>query len=182
MNVPDETTHPWLIAEKKFVREAIDQGVAVLGVCLGAQLIADVMGARIFPNEFKEVGWLPIESVDGGEDSFAFPERMMAFHWHADTFDLPAGALRLARSEGCENQAFQLGKNVIGLQFHLETTMETTELMIENCPDDLANRRYVQSVDSMRKATAVNDNLANRLVFAILDYLTIKLGQETKVS
>ena len=60
MNVPDETTHPWLVAEKKFVREAIEQGVAVLGVCLGAQLIADVMGARIFPNEFKEVGWWPI--------------------------------------------------------------------------------------------------------------------------
>ena len=182
MNVPDETTHPWLVAEKKFVREAIDQGVAVLGVCLGAQLIADVMGARIFPNEFKEVGWLPIEAVDGGEDSFAFPERMMAFHWHGDTFDLPVGALRLARSEGCENQAFQLGKNVIGLQFHLETTMETTELMIENCPDDLANGRYVQSADAMRKATAINDNFANRLVYAILDYLTIKLGQETEVS
>ena len=65
MNVPDETTHPWLVAEKKFVREAIDQGVAVLGVCLGAQLIADVMGARIFPNEFKEVGWLPIEAAMG---------------------------------------------------------------------------------------------------------------------
>ena len=182
MNVPDETTHPWLVADKKCVRGAIDQGVAVLGVCLGAQIIADVMGARIFPNEFKEVGWLPIEAVDGGEDSFAFPERMMAFHWHGDTFDLPVGALRLARSEGCENQAFQLGKNVIGLQFHLETTMETTELMIENCPDDLANGRYVQSVDVMRKATAVNDNNANRLVFAILDYLTIKLGQETEVS
>ena len=182
MNVQEETTHPWLVAEKKFVREAIDQGVAVLGVCLGAQLIADVMGARIFPNEFKEVGWLPIEAVDGGEDSFAFPERMMAFHWHGDTFDLPVGALRLARSEGCENQAFQLGKNVIGLQFHLETTMETTELMIENCPDDLANGRYVQSADAMRKATAINDNFANRLVYAILDYLTIKLGQETEVS
>ena len=182
MNVQEETTHPWLVAEKKFVREAIEQGVAVLGVCLGAQLIADVMGARIFPNEFKEVGWLPIEAVDGGEDSFAFPERMMAFHWHGDTFDLPAGALRLARSEGCENQAFQLGKNVIGLQFHLETTMETTELIIDNCPDDLPNGRYVQSVDAMRKSTAVNDNLANRLVFEILDYLTIKLGQETEVS
>ena len=176
MNVSDETTHPWLVAEKKFVREAIDQRVAVLGVCLGAQLIADVMGARIFPNEFKEVGWWPIEAVDGGEESFAFPERMMAFHWQGYTYDLPDGALRLARSEGCENQAFQLGKNVIGLQFHLEITMEMTELMIENCPDDFANERYVQSVDAMRKSTAVNANYANRLVFAMLDYLTIKLG------
>ena len=182
MNVLDERAHPWLMAEKMFVREAIDRGVAVLGVCLGAQIIADVMNARIFPNEFKEVGWLPIEAIKGSEDTFVFPERMMAFHWHGDTFDLPDGALRLARSEGCENQAFQLGKNVIGLQFHLETTMETTELMIKNCPDDFANGRYVQSVDAMRKATAVNANLANRLVFAKLDYLTIKLGQETEVN
>ena len=182
MNVLDERAHPWLMAEKMFVREAIDRGAAVLGVCLGAQIIADVMNARIFPNEFKEVGWLPIEAIKGSEDTFVFPERMMAFHWHGDTFNLPDGALRLARSEGCENQAFQLGKSVIGLQFHLETTMETTELMIEKCPNDLANGRYVQSVDAMRKATAVNDNLANRLVFAILDYLTIKLGQETEVS
>ena len=178
MNVLDERAHPWLMAEKMFVREAIDRGVAVLGVCLGAQIIADVMNARIFPNEFKEVGWLPIEAIKGSEDTFVFPERMMAFHWHGDTFNLPDGALRLARSKGCENQAFQLGKSVIGLQFHLETTMETTELMIENCPDDFANGRYVQSVDAMRKATAVNANLANLLVFAILDYLTIKLGQE----
>ena len=182
MNVLDERAHPWLMAEKMFVREAIDRGVAVLGVCLGAQIIADVMNARIFPNEFKEVGRLPIEAIKGIEDTFVFPERMMAFHWHGDTFDLPDGALHLARSEGCENQAFQLGKNVIGFQFYLETTMETTELMIENCPDDFANGRYVQSVDAMRKATAVNANLANRLVFAMLDYLTIKLGQETEVS
>ena len=182
MNVLDERAHPWLMAEKMFVREAIDRGVAVLGVCLGAQIIADVMNARIFPNEFKEVGRLPIEAIKGSEDKFVFPERMMAFHWHGDTFDLPDGALHLARSEGCENQAFQLGKNVIGFQFYLETTMETTELMIENCPDDFANGRYVQSVDAMRKATAVNANLANRLVFAILDYLTIKLGQETEVN
>ena len=182
MNVLDERAHPWLMAEKMFVREAIDRGVAVLGVCLGAQIIADVMNARIFPNEFKEVGRLPIEAIKGSEDKFVFPERMMAFHWHGDTFDLPDGALHLARSEGCENQAFQLGKNVIGFQFYLETTMETTELMIENCPDDFANGRYVQSVDAMRKATAVNANLANRLVFAIHDYLTIKLGQETEVS
>ena len=172
MNVPDETTHPWLVAEKKFVREAIDQGVAVLGVCLGAQLIADVMGARIFPNEFKEVGWWPIEAVDGGEDSFAFPERMMAFHWHGDTFDLPDGAVHLVRSEGCANQSFQLGKNVIGLQFHLETTVETTELMIENCPGDLAKGRHVQPADAMRESTATHAESANRVLFSMLDYLT----------
>jgi len=172
MNVPDETAHPWLVAEKTFVREAINQGVAVLGVCLGAQIIADVMGSRIFPNEFKEVGWMPIEAVDGSEDTFAFPERMMAFHWHGDTFDLPDGALHLARSEGCENQAFQVGKNVIGLQFHLETTAEATELMIENCRGDLDKGRYVQTAGAMRASTVALAGAANRVMFSMLDYLT----------
>ena len=106
----------------------------------------------------------------------------MAFHWHGDTFELPDGALRLARSKGCENQAFQLGKNVIGLQFHLETKMETTEFMIENCPDDFANGRYVQRVDAMRNVTAVNANFVNCLVFAIIERLTINLGQESEMS
>ena len=171
MNVPDETTHPWLVAEKKFVREAIDQGVAVLGVCLGAQLIADVMGARIFPNEFKEVGWLPIEAVDGGEDSFAFPERMMAFHWHGDTFDLPDGALRLARSEACDNQAFQFGRNVIGIQFHLEATPESVSLLLEHCGAELVPSQYVQSDTFIRDASEAAYGKINRVMYELLSYV-----------
>ena len=171
MNVPDETTHPWLVAEKKFVREAIDQGVAVLGVCLGAQLIADVMGARIFPNEFKEVGWLPIEAVDGGEDSFAFPERMMAFHWHGDTFDLPVGALRLARSEACDNQAFQFGRNVIGIQFHLEATPESVSLLLEHCGAELVPSQYVQSDTFIRDASEAAYGKINRVMYELLSYV-----------
>ena len=172
MNVPDETAHPWLVAEKTFVREAIDQGLAVLGVCLGAQIIADVMGARIFPNEYKEVGWFPVEAVSGGEGVFAFPEEMMAFHWHGDTFDLPERAVRLAKSEGCDNQAFQVGGNVIGLQFHLEITTKAPELMIGNCPGDLAKRRYVQAAEAMRESTSAHAEAANRVLFSLLDYLT----------
>lgn len=172
MNVPDETAHPWLVAEKTFVREAIDQGLAVLGVCLGAQIIADVMGARIFPNEYKEVGWFPVEAVSGGEGVFAFPEQMMAFHWHGDTFDLPERAVRLAKSEGCDNQAFQVGGNVIGLQFHLEITTKATELMIGNCPGDLAKGRYVQPAEAMRESTSAHAEAANRVLFSLLDYLT----------
>ena len=179
MNVSDESAHTWLKGEKYFVREAMEAGISVLGVCLGAQIIADVMGARIFSNAHKEIGWFSIEAVEGGESTFTFPERLMAFHWHGDTFDLPETAVLLARSEGCTNQAFQVGKKVIGLQFHLETTMETTELMIENCPDNLLNGRYVQSVVAMRKSTEANSKIANRLLFAMLDYLTSDLGQDT---
>ena len=172
MNVPDESAHPWLTGEKSFVREAMEAGVSVLGVCLGAQIIADVMGARIFPNAHKETGWFPIEAADGGVGTFTFSERLMAFHWHGDTFDLPDGALRLAKSEGCENQAFQIGDNVIGLQFHLETTAAAAELMIENCPADLAKGRYVQTADAIREATDEHAESANRVLFSMLDYLT----------
>lgn len=179
MNVSDESVHTWMKGEKSFVREAMEAGISVLGVCLGAQIIADVMGARIFSNAYKEIGWFSIEAVEGGESTFTFPERLMAFHWHGDTFDLPETAVLLARSEGCTNQAFQVGKKVIGLQFHLETTMETTELMIENCPGNLLNGRYVESVDAMRKSTAANSKIANRFLFTMLDYLTSDLGQDT---
>jgi GMP synthase-like glutamine amidotransferase len=172
MNVSDESAHPWLEAEKSFVREAMEAGISVLGVCLGAQIIADAMGARIFPNAHKEIGWFPIAASDGGAGSFTFPQRLMAFHWHGDTFDLPDGAVSLAQSEGCENQAFQIGGNVIGLQFHLETTSVGAELMIENCPADLAKGRYVQTADAIREATDEHAESANRVLFSMLDYLT----------
>ncbi|MBO61339.1 MAG: amidotransferase [Verrucomicrobiales bacterium] len=172
MNVPDEKSHPWLVGEKAFVRSAMAAGVSVLGVCLGAQLIADVLGSRIYPNQHREIGWFSVEAVAGSHEVFSFPQRMNAFHWHGDTFDLPAGAVHLARSESCENQAFQVGRNVIGLQFHLETTAETTELMIENCPGDLAKGCYVQSADAMRESTATSAETANRVLFELLDYIT----------
>ena len=123
MSVNDEDTFPWRSLEKKFIRNAIQSSKPVLGICLGAQLIANTMCAEVFRNPVKEIGWFPVQGFSSrGTSFFRFPPSMEVFNWHGETFDLPSGATRIAKSEGCENQAFQIGTSVIGLQFHLEAT------------------------------------------------------------
>ena len=152
MSVHDEQTYPWLKAEKKFIVEAIENGKIVLGICLGAQLLAYALGADVFPNRNREIGWFPIEGVAQRESSglkSIVPSHMEVFHWHGDTFDLPTNAVHLARSEGCENQAFCIGERVLGLQFHLEVTPFTVKSLIERCKNDLTTGRYIQSGEEM---------------------------------
>ncbi len=171
MSVNDEEALPWLRPEKQFVRAAAARKVPVLGICLGAQLIASALGARVFPNRLKEIGWFPIEAVPGPADLFRFPEKCLVFHWHGETFDLPAGAVRLAKSEACENQAFQLGRTVIGLQFHLETTPESAGAMFVNCADELVSGPFIQSAAEMQKAPRSAYAAINELMGSVLSYL-----------
>ena len=147
MSVNDEADHPWLAAEKQFIRSAIENDKAVIGICLGAQLIAAAMGAAVYPNKKKEIGWFPITGTqpDNAEELFTFPQELLVFHWHGETFDLPDGAMRLARSDACHNQAFQLGSRAIGLQFHLEATPAGARDLVHHCRDELRPSRYVQS-------------------------------------
>ena len=133
MGVHDEDKFSWLASEKRIIEECIRQGNVVLGICLGAQLIADVLGARVYPNRYREIGWFPIELTESGKKSplFGFlPERLSVFHWHGDTVDLPAGAVHIALSEACEHQAFVYDKRVLGLQFHMESTPEGVDGLI----------------------------------------------------
>ncbi|MBW2270194.1 MAG: type 1 glutamine amidotransferase [Deltaproteobacteria bacterium] len=156
MSANDETTHPWLIPEKRFIAEAISSSRGVLGICLGAQLIANSLGAKVVANPEREIGWLPIERAeDALQSAFAslFQEPLEVFHWQGETFELPPGAIHLARSTACENQAFSIGNHVLGLQFHLETTAESARRLIENCPGDLAPGRWVQSGGEMLEDT-----------------------------
>jgi GMP synthase-like glutamine amidotransferase len=125
---------PFLPREIALVERALRQGNPILGVCLGAQLLAHAAGARVFPNiglrldaeglplPVREVGWAPIALHGlGREPALAgLPEQMTVLHWHGDTFDLPPGAVHLASSARCRNQAFRLGQRVFGLQFHVE--------------------------------------------------------------
>jgi GMP synthase-like glutamine amidotransferase len=175
MSVNDEAQLPWLRAEKRFLREAIGHGVRVLGVCLGAQLIADALGARVYPNAEKEIGWFPIQAVpedaDTAEDCCRFPADSLVFHWHGETFDLPPGALRLARSAACENQAFRIGRQVVGLQFHLETTAESAAAILDHCRDELVPAPWIQTEAAIRGVDAGVYDGVNRLMSRILDEL-----------
>ena len=173
MSVNDEAALPWLRAEKQFVRRAAEDGVAVLGICLGAQLIANAFGGRVYPNAEKEIGWFEIEAAASSGDGFRFPPRCMAFHWHGETFDLPAGAARLARSAACENQAFQWGRRVIGLQFHLESTPEAVRVLVEHGREELqAGGRRIQSAAEIAGAGAASFEEMHALMDRLLVHLT----------
>lgn len=172
MSVNDEARHPWLAEEKSFVRAVIDAGKPVLGVCLGAQLIAAALGARVYANADKEIGWLPVQATATGAGLFRFPAQAEVFHWHGETFDLPPGATRLASSAGCANQAFQYGERVIGLQFHLETTPDTAHEIVAHCRDELRPARYVQDAAQILAAPPARYADINRLMAQVLDWLT----------
>ena len=176
MSVNDEEELPWLVEEKRFIRRAIEAGKPVLGICLGAQLIASALGARVYPNELKEIGWLPLRGIDGGADCFRFPEVIQAFHWHGETFDLPPGAVHLARSDGCENQAFQIGRSAVGMQFHLETTPDAAKKLVVNCRAELIPSRYVQSEGELLHAPAGNYRAVNGLMVELLSFLREAAG------
>ena len=174
MGVFDEAEHDWLTREKAFLRESLNGGKSVVGICLGAQLLADVLGGGVHQAPHKEIGWYPVtltEAVAGRGLFGVSSPRFEAFHWHGDTFDIPAGARRLAESEACANQAFLYDERVLGLQFHLESTPESIRAIIDNCGDEIVPGPYIQSADQMlarrREALAA----MNRLLCSVLDRL-----------
>lgn len=171
MSVNNEDTHPWLVDEKKFLREAMERRISVVGVCLGAQLIASALGARVSPDREKEIGWFDIEGLPGA-NAFRLPDRLRVLHWHGETFDLPRNAIHLARSAVCENQAFQYGDNVIGLQFHLEANPETMVAMITHCRDELIPGPHVQSAENITAPENQNFAAINAVMDAVLDHVT----------
>jgi GMP synthase-like glutamine amidotransferase len=142
MNVYESEKYPWLEAERTFIARAIDSGRAVLGICLGAQLIADILGGPVAKGAHREIGWYPVELTDAGRalPVFAdFPDKFTALHWHGDTFAIPPGATHVATSAACPSQAFALDDGrVVGLQFHLEETPAALTSLIEKAGDDLA--------------------------------------------
>lgn len=176
MSVNDEGAYFWLRKEKRFIRDCVEAGKPVLGVCLGAQLIASAMGARVCRNKDKEIGWFPVQGTTTTGACFRFPAAVEVFHWHGETFDLPAGAVHLARSRGCEIQAFQLGKSVIGVQFHLETTPESAQAMVSQCRSELTPSEYVQSEPGILAATPEKYAVINRLLVDVLSYLRASAG------
>lgn len=173
MGATDEAIYPWIAEEKRFIRAAIEANKAVLGICLGGQMIAAALGAQISINPQPEVGWYPLQSLPC-VGCFNFPD-MMVMQWHYQTFALPEGAQLLASTESCTNQAYQLGDRVIGLQCHPEMTAEVINYLVTNFPEELEPRPGVQSAveiqagipQHMAKANGVMAEIVNYLVHAI---------------
>jgi GMP synthase-like glutamine amidotransferase len=169
MNIYEHRNHPWLPLEKRAIGEAIAAGKRVLGICLGAQLIADALGAKIYQNPEIEVGWVPVEFVGAASGSklFAhFPKVLTPLHWHGDTFDLPPGATLLASSEGCKNQVYQVGDRIAALQFHLEVTSEDVEAWMHDAPREPG--RFIQTPDEIR-AGMPHINQTHPALYSLLD-------------
>jgi GMP synthase-like glutamine amidotransferase len=157
---------PYLQREIQYIRDASERGQMVLGVCLGAQLIAKALGASVHANSVKEIGWAPVTFTPTAESDPLFAglhEAEIIFHWHAETFTLPPGAELLASSDACQHQAFRLGSRIYGLQFHLEVT---PPMIAEWCRQDEAcgdAREVTHPIDPY--AHAIRSGELARLVF-----------------
>ena len=171
MGVADDAEYPWLRSEIEFIREANDADKHLLGICLGAQLIARALGADVRQNPVKEIGWYPIQLTDeflrasmGQGMAATFP----VLHWHGDTFDIPQGALPMASSEGCHNQGFLFDGRVLGLQFHLEMGLNEIEVMIRTFGHQLEEDRFVQSPATLRMETLAHQARAQDMLELLL--------------
>lgn len=173
MNVSDFHLHPWMKEELDWVGEFIESGKAILGICLGAQIIATALGSDVYPGKEKEIGWFGIRFLPGlGDFKICknLPSSRKVFHWHGDTFDIPEGAIRIAESNLFPNQGFIYEKRVIALQFHLEVGPENVDKLVENCREELVHGTHIQSESELRNPARFIEK--NRLLlFNILDYL-----------
>ena len=173
MGVYDNNKFPWLVNEKEFIKEAIEAGKTVVGICLGAQLIASALGTNVYPNTKKEIGWFPLTKTNEGQSHNLLndlPDNFIAFHWHGDTFDLPEKAIHLLQTDICRNQAFLYKNNVLGLQFHLEITPLSLTSMTENCRHELVLDNYIQTEQEILKKIELC-KIANNYLTCILNKL-----------
>ncbi|KAF0207913.1 MAG: type 1 glutamine amidotransferase [Actinomycetota bacterium] len=176
MGAGDEALNPWLAAEKRAIRSAVDSGALVLGVCLGAQILADVLGAKVSRNPEPEIGWFPVVLNENGRRSKVFgglPVSFVAGQWHGDTFGIPGGAILTASSDACVNQAFEFdGGRVVGVQFHLEWTARDVEALVANCGADLVPATHVVKVEKFIAGERVHGPECRRLLYSLLDAMT----------
>jgi len=173
MNIYEEDKFPWLSKEKEFIKQAIDKNRVVIGICLGSQLIADVLGSMVFKNKHKEIGWFPVRLSEEAKENQLFnflPDEFSAFHWHGETYNIPVGAFHIAESQACKNQAFIYRERVIGLQFHFEMTAKALNEICNAGKEELVKEIYVQSEDEIKnnheyiaEANKLMNELLNRL-------------------
>lgn len=186
IGIYDYAENPWLKAEKEFIKQTATAGKPILGICLGAQLLADILGAKVFENKHREMGWFPIKACSeragkdvgsksgpgpGSHSGFltGLPDSFCAFHWHSRTFEIPEGAVRLFESEGCKNQAFLYGDRVLALQFHPEVNEERIRSLIERFEAEMGDGPYIRKKEIM---FGQEEYLAEskKFLYSVLDY------------
>jgi len=177
MSADDEVASPWLRAEKHFIASVIAAGLPVLGVCLGAQILAEVIGGTVRRNESPEIGWFPVERtpIGASEPLFAsWSDSTTVGHWHEDTFQLPVGMEPSLSSAACPNQAFVFDQRVVGLQFHIEWTEESLQTLITECGGDLAVwHPSVMTPERMLRGAHFEVPTCRDRLFTLLDDLTL---------
>jgi GMP synthase-like glutamine amidotransferase len=167
MSVHDEGELPWMGPEKQLLRRSLEAGKPVIGICLGAQLIAEALGAEVTRAPEPEIGWFPVDFADG--------PALTVLHWHGETFTTPTGTTRLARSPACTNQGFAIARKVLALQFHLEMDREGVEAIVTQCGHELvagAGRPYVQDAAAIH-AGCVHIDACREKLFALLADLSL---------
>lgn len=174
MSVHDNAAYDWLPKEKRLIQDAISGRKIVVGICLGAQLIAQALGASVYPNHVKEIGWFPVVAGDaavGHPVLSGINSALTVFHWHGETFDLPAGAQHLFSSKVCRNQAFLFGNHVLGLQFHLEMDEGAISKLVKHCGEEIVPAETVQQGDSMLEAARRHIPPCKTSLYRLLDNL-----------
>ena len=153
MGVYEENTYAWMNAEKSFIKKSIKANKKILGICLGAQFVAEALGANVFPHTKKEIGWFEVEKINQHKLTENLPQTFATFHWHGDTFTLPENAIHLFKTNACEQQGFLYNDRVAGLQFHMEVKEDLLNGMTENERAELIKADYVQTEDDIKNLT-----------------------------
>lgn len=186
MSVNDTADYPWIAKEVAFLKEVLKRPVPVLGICLGAQLLAKALCANIIKSQEKEIGWYPIKAHQDAHTAipgFELPESLTVLHWHGESFELPSDTTLLASSEGCRNQAFCLKPYQVGLQFHLEADDAAVRTMLEHSKKDMVDAGpFLQSEITLIKNTGMYAEKAKSVLFDLMNAMDAEAGKKAKAA
>lgn len=176
MSVHDQVEFPWMESEISFVGKALHADKAVMGICLGAQIMSTALGGLVSNNPLKEIGFFPVRRSNVLEIPWKalVPSEFTPLHWHGETFSIPSGATLLGSSKACKNQGFLWGERALGLQFHLEATTESIDMLIQHSQEELAKGgECVQNVEALQRGIREHGASLQALLFFWLDQLAL---------